>query len=49
MLKEVALTTLASIAKSTKIKQIPYKIISLIDVFCYQIYYKKLKSIWTEL
>ena len=33
MLKEVALTALASIAKSTKIKQIPWKIISLIDVF----------------
>ena len=30
MLKEVAL---ASIAKSTGVKQIPYKIISLIDVF----------------
>ena len=33
MLKEVALTTLASIAKSTKVKKILYKIISLIDVF----------------
>ena len=33
MLKEVALTALASIAKSTKVKQIPYKIIFLIDVF----------------
>ena len=33
MLKEVALTALASIAKSTKVKQISYKIISLIDVF----------------
>ena len=33
MLKEVALTALASIAKSTKVKQIPQKIISLIDVF----------------
>ena len=33
MLKEVALTALASIAKSTKVKQIPKKIISLIDVF----------------
>ena len=33
MLKEVALTALASIAKSTKVKQIALKIISLIDVF----------------
>ena len=32
MLEEVALTALTSIAKSTKVKQIPYKIISLIDV-----------------
>ena len=33
MLKEVALIALASIAKSIKVKQISYKIISLIDVF----------------
>ena len=33
MLKEVALTALAPIAKSTKVKQISYKFFSLIDVF----------------
>ena len=33
MLNEVALTALALIAKSTKVKQIAWKIISLIDVF----------------
>ena len=42
MLKEVDLITLASIAKSTKVKQILQKIISLIDVFVIRLITKSL-------